>query len=190
MIITSLAAAAVVGVLTAGNVPTQPTWATNYGSALTLAAEQHKPVAVFITNGGMNHLTKGELGTDASKTLSTHYIAVQIDATTEGGKKMADAFGISEGVVISDRTGELMALRHEGSVEPTALTEYLTKYSAQTTVKATEYHSINAPVAQPIAAPVFQPVAAPVYQPVMFPAAGGCASGRCPNAQPTYQYIR
>lgn len=181
MFTTSLTVAAVLGGLAANNLPAQPDWATSYGKALSLAAEQHKPVAVFITNGGLAHLTKGEgLGSDASKTLRTHYIAVQIDATTDAGKQMATAFGVTEGVVISDRSGEKIALRHAGEVASAALTGYLTKYAEQQTISYTENQSANAPA---VAAP------APVYQPsFVYPSGGGCANGRC--GQPSYQYFR
>ena len=139
------------------SIPNQPNWETSYGSALLRAAQNKKPVAVFITNGGLSHLTRGEiLGADVSKTLSNHYNAVQIDATTEAGKKMADAFGIQEGVVISDRTGEVMALRHEGTVAQTELAGYLSRYTEQAVVVNTEYQSTVVPVYQPAPQPVLQ----------------------------------
>lgn len=142
MFTTSLAAAAVVGVIASSSLSTQPEWATNYAAALAQAAELRKPVAVFITNGGLAHLTNGEgIGSDASKTLRTHYVSVQIDANTEDGKKMAEAFRVQEGVIISDQSGGQIALRHEGTVNPTDLTGYLTKYSAPQTITTTEYRT-------------------------------------------------
>ena len=150
MFTTSLAAVAVAGLFASGSLSGQPDWAPSYASALSRAAELRKPVAVFITPGSLAQLTKGTgLGSDASKTLHSHYIAVQIDATTEAGKKMAESFGIKEGVVISDRTGDVMALRHEGAVTQADLNGYLTKFSGQTTVAVTEHYSSVAPVYQP-----------------------------------------
>lgn len=173
MFTTSLAVVAVAGLFAPSSIPSHPDWAPNYGSALIRAAENKKPVAVFITNGNLAHLTKGvTLGADVSKTLSNHYNAVQIDATTEAGKKMADAFGIQEGVVISDRTGELMALRHEGTIAPTDLEGYLTRYSDQTGVAATEYRSSVVPTQPTITyqpqAVTYQPQAVPSYSPTVF----------------------
>jgi hypothetical protein len=204
MFTTSLAAVAVAGLFAPGSIPNHPDWVSSYGTALTRAAEQHKPVAVFITNGNLAHLTKGEtLGLDVSKTLSTHYVAVQIDATTENGKKMADAFGIAEGIVISDRTGAVMALRHEGTIAQNDLAGYLNRYSGQSNVATTEYRTSvlavrpesipssyqyqpqvqqvqyqpqQAPVYQPAPAFSYQPaVAAPSYAPTVFaqPLIGG-----------------
>ncbi len=142
MFTTSLAAAAVVGVIASSSLSTQPEWATSYATALAQAAELRKPVAVFITNGGLAHLTNGEgIGSDASTTLRTHYIAVQIDATTDAGKKMAEAFRVQEGVVISDTSGGQIALRHEGTVGTTDLNGYLTKYATPQTITTTEYRS-------------------------------------------------
>lgn len=140
MFTTSLAVVAVAGLLTPGSVAGQPDWAPDYAAALSRAAELRKPVAVFLTSGDLTRLTQGEkLGSDVGKTLSTHYVAVQIDTTTESGKKMADAFHMKEGVVISDRTGASIALKHEGAVAATELADYLNRFSGQTVVAATEY---------------------------------------------------
>ena len=116
MFTTSLAAAAVAGLMATGSLTGQSDWAPSYSKALAIAAEHRKPVAVFLTQGGLAHLTKGDgLGSAATKALRTEYVAVHIDTTTDAGKKMAEAFGIAEGVVISDRTGGKMAGRVQAS---------------------------------------------------------------------------
>jgi hypothetical protein len=152
MFTTSLAAAAVVGALASTSLSGQPDWAPGYAKALSLSAEHRKPVAVFLTQGGLSKLTKGEgLGTDAAKALRSDYIAVQIDTTTADGKKMADSFGMTEGVVISDRAGSAIALKHQGPVAPTELKGYLTQYATTTQVVSTEvrYAVAVQPVYQP-----------------------------------------
>jgi hypothetical protein len=157
MFTTSLAAATVAGLLASGTLVGQPDWAPNYSKAMAIAAEHRKPVAVFLTQGGLAHLTKGDgLGSAATKALRTDYVAVHIDTTTEAGKKLSDAFGITEGVVISDRNGGKMALRHEGLIAPAELSGYLTKYSSGSAVAVTEYRAAGRPMYTPVPAQVYQ----------------------------------
>lgn len=148
MFTTSLAAAAVAGVLASSSLSGQPNWAPGYAKALALSVEHRKPVAVFLTTGDLTKLTKGGgIGTESVKTLRSDYIAVQIDTTTADGKKMAEAFGMTEGVVISDRTGGSMALKHQGAIDPCELKTYLTQYSGVTQVTTTDYRGA---LAQPV----------------------------------------
>lgn len=191
MFLTSMTAAAVAGMLSA-NIAGQPDWAESYGKALSKSGEQQLPVAVFIAPGGLAKLTDGsDLGADALKTLKTSYISVQVDTTTEEGKKLAGTFGMTEGVVLSDRTGKTMALKHQGKVTPTELNGYLTKYADQKVNLTTEVHVAGGPVAGPGTAPTFNPYGG---QPQFYPTpgyggfgggycptcnGGGCANGRC-----------
>jgi hypothetical protein len=139
MFTTSLAALAATSLM-ASNMAVQPNWLNDYSRALTVSAEQHKPIAVFITNGGANHLLKDEgMGSEASKLLRDSYVALHVDTTTAKGAELAKTFDLKEGLVISDRNGSLQALRHGGSLTPSELQEYLTKYSTTTTVATTDY---------------------------------------------------
>lgn len=145
MFSTSLAALAVTGVLTAGSLTvTQPTWHTSYRVALGQVAEQHKPLAVFIGRGQAGYtrlVTDGGLGADTAKLLKQGYVSLYLDVDTASGKQVAEAFQMTEGVVISDKTGGTMALRHEGTVSQAALTGYLQQYQAGQPVIQTQYVS-------------------------------------------------
>lgn len=145
MFSTSLAALAVAGALTAGSLtPSQPTWQTSYRVALSQVAEQHKPLAVFIGRGEAGYarlVTDGGLGADAGKLLKQGYVSLYLDVETPTGKQVAEAFKMTEGVVISDKTGGTMALRHEGAVSQTALTGYLQQYQTGQPVAQTQYVS-------------------------------------------------
>ena len=127
MFSTSLAALAVAGALTAGSLSvTQPAWQTSYRVALGQVVEQHKPLAVFIGRGQAGYtrlVTEGGLGTDTAKLLKQGYVSLYLDVDTAAGKQTAETFQMTEGVVISDRTGGVMALRHEGTVSQVALYE-------------------------------------------------------------------
>jgi len=180
MFLTSLTAMAVAGTLSA-NIAGQPDWAESYGKALSKSGAQQQPVAVFIAPGGLAKLTDGsDLGAETLKVLKSSYVSVQVDTTTEEGKKLAAAFGVSEGVILSDRTGQTVALKHEGKVKPTELNGYLTKFADQKVNMTTEIHVAGAPVA----APSYQPYQ---VQPQFYPYSGGgycptcssCANGRC-----------
>ena len=59
MFSTSLATAAVAGLLASGSLAHQPAWQSDYRKALAQAAEQQKPVAVFIARGGAGYARLG-----------------------------------------------------------------------------------------------------------------------------------
>lgn len=163
-------------------VSTQPTWVTDYRSALVQAANQHKPVAVFIAQGSDGYaklVAEGTLGTDAVGTLRQNYVALYVDTATADGRETAATFGMSQGLVISNRNGGIQALRHQGTLSQADLTGYLARFSAEPAVATTEHHSTT-----PVSAPVYQ--AAPVYQiaPSYSPfAQPSCPNGRCPYAK-------
>ncbi len=173
MFTTSLTAAVVAGLLASGSVVGLPEWTDSYGKALAQAGEKNKPVAVFLAAGDMKTLTNGQaLGTATLKSLKSDYIAVRIDTTTADGKKVAEAFGISQGVVLSDRSGKQMALKHDGTLTPEQVAEYLTKYASVSTVSTTEHRSTvenQQPLYQPTQYPqaVYQPSAYQQPRPVL-----------------------
>lgn len=139
MFTTSLAAVAVAGLLASGSIETAPAWQTDYRTARSQAAEQKKPVAVFIGAGTVGKLvTDGVISDAAAKTLKTEYVCLYVDTTTPAGKDLAKAFGLDRGLVISDRTGDLQALRHTGPVSAADLNGYVAKFSTTTTVVTTE----------------------------------------------------
>jgi hypothetical protein len=162
MFTTSVTVAMVAGLLSSGSINGLPDWTESYGKAIALAGEKHKPVAVFLSPGELSKLTNGKgLGTDILKSLKSDYIAVRVDTTTDDGKKLAEVFGITQGVVLSDKDGKQMALKHEGQLTSEQLTEYLVKYAGSEPVVTTEYRTTA------VAAPVqYQPVQyqQPVYQ--------------------------
>jgi hypothetical protein len=177
MFSTSLATAAVAGLLASGSLAKEPAWQSDYRKALAQATQQQKPVAVFIARGGAGHarlITEGGLGSDAIRVLRNNYVCLYVDTETTRGQALAGAFQIREGLVISDKTGGVQALRHEGAVSRTDLTNYLTRYVNAGQVTQTEFQGGSQPVAQTVTQPVAQPVQPapvaiqPTYQPPVY----------------------
>jgi hypothetical protein len=144
MLTTSLSSVLFAAMAAAGLTPSTAgtTWQTDYSTAARIAAESKKPMAVFIGQGKTGHtsLVTDGLGEAETKALSTSYVCLYIDAGTESGKKLATTFELTEGIVISDRSGNLQAVRHEGPVTKSELNEYLKRYSEPTRiVTTTEY---------------------------------------------------
>ncbi len=181
---TSLAAFALSGLLAGANAG-QPAWTTDYRQALGAASEFRKPIAVFITKGSQSQLTNGnELG-EAAKLLKDGYVALHIDTTTEKGRALAKSFDLAEGLIISDKTGGLQALRHAGTISPSELSGYLTKYAGTEAVTTTDYRATGmmaAPtVGQPLTIqPQYAPASYPMYRNYAVPTYG---APRCPNCR-------
>ncbi len=174
MFSTSLATAAVAGLLASGslaNWANQPAWQTDYRAALAQAAELKKPVAVFIARGGAGYdklIADGGLGADAARALRRGYVCLYVDTGTARGQELAAAFQMSEGLVISDKTGGVQVLRHQGTVSRSDLASYLTRFADVGAVAQTEFHGAAQPVAAaaPVAyQPLYQPQ--PAFNPVM-----------------------
>jgi hypothetical protein len=167
MFSTTLAAAAVSGLLASGSLATQPKWQPNYQQALAQATEQQKPVAVFIARGeaGVTRLVNNEgVGTEAARLLRRNYVCLYVNTATESGKELAGSFNMTQGVVISDKTGAIQALRHEGTLSQADLTKYLTAQAqaGQAVVQTATYGApAQAAVQQP---PVVYPPQ--TYQPM------------------------
>ena len=168
----ALAIFSLAGILAGANVPTAPSWESNYANARKLAETQKKPIAVFVAAGetGWQSLTReGGLSDDARKTLADHYLCVFANTDTSAGKKVAAAFGVTDtGLIISDRTGQTQAFKHTGQLTQAELASRLVKYADPAHVVTTTE----------TAAP---PAAARVYTPVNY--APAFPGGGCPNCR-------
>lgn len=165
MFSTSLVAAMITSLAASGSVAGLPAWQTDYRTALTQSAEQHKPIAVFIARGGSE---KFVIDSETAKLLKQSYVCVSLDTTTETGKTMASKFGLTEGLVISDKTGSLQALRHEGAVNTTTLSTYVQQYASTPVVTTTVTNS-----SAPVTAPAVNPYHGYIFR------TGGCPNGNC-----------
>jgi hypothetical protein len=127
-----------------------PEWQVDYGQALSLAQEQNRPVAVFLAPGkdGWQKLARdGKVSEQALAELASGYVCLRLDTDTEYGKKWAKAFEMSSGLglVLSDRSGNTQAYRHEGSLDAAALTSALETHSGKVVVTRPSYYPAEAP---------------------------------------------
>jgi hypothetical protein len=146
-----------------------PSWMRDYGTAYAKAQKEGKPLAVIFGSGkdGWNQLsTEGSLGREADRLLGSHFVALYLDTSQKSGRKWADAFGVPDGpgLIISDGSGESMALRYSGQLQPADLHRALRKYSSPDRVARTTDTNPNEevqyyPPAQPVqaVAPAFVP---------------------------------
>lgn len=177
MLSTSLAAVLLSGVSAVSAVG-QPAWQNDYATAVMKAAELKRPIAVFIAHGGAGYsrvIAEGGLTADDARRLRQNYVCLYVDTDTAPGRKLADAFEMTEGLVISGKAGEKQALRHEGKMPQADLSKYLTRYAEQAGVVTTTETPGVAVASAPAAAPVYtQP--APVYYPQVARPAASCST--------------
>jgi hypothetical protein len=144
----------------AANLPVTPTWESDYRLARQIGEKAQKPLAVFIGSGAAKwqQLTReGLYDAEIARLLTEQYVRVYVDVETPEGRKLAEAFGLvnSRGLIISDRTGDVQAFRHDGDLAAKDLARYLTRYCSSDHVVVTTETTI------PPAAPVYQSA---VYQ--------------------------
>lgn len=158
--VTTTFAAVVLSAALANEATVAPAWESNYTRATETAIAQRKPLAVFIGRGeaGFAKVVGGDMPTEASRLLASNYVAVYLNTDTAEGKRLATAFGVNEGLVLSCRGCQVQALKYGGAVPAVELAGYLTKYSAPAVAVTTTEHAGTA--------------VAPA-------AAASCATGRC-----------
>lgn len=130
-------------------------WEQDYHKARTLGAKEQKPLAVFVGSGtgGWKGVVPAGLDANLRQALTDRYVPVYVDQTTARGQALAAAFELTgkSGLVISDRTGELQAFRHEGELSGQDLARHLGRYcDAGFVIHTTESNAPPPPPAAPI----------------------------------------
>jgi hypothetical protein len=145
---------------------------------LQQAKESRKPIAVVLGRGeaGWGKLSKdGPLGSEAEQILAKCYVCLYVDTSRAPGKRLANAFEISQGsgIVISDSQGKLQAFHHEGNLSRADLVRYLRKYAdPKRVVVATDTNPSTRVSYYPSnSRPRY---VQPTYAPVFFGGGGGC----------------
>ena len=146
MFLPSIILASFAGTVTAASpAPAAVAWHTDYAQVRKLAAEQHKPVAVFISqgaNGSTRLITEGTMSADTAKLLQDRFVCLYIDTSTEQGKQLAQAFEMMEGLVLSDRGGVRQAVRHQGRITTATLNSHLNQLTMPVgTIQSTSFYS-------------------------------------------------
>jgi hypothetical protein len=98
----------------------RPAWQPTYTAARELGRKEHKPLAVVIGSGekGWEKLSPdNHLSPAVQKLLADHYVCTYADTSTEPGRRLANAFALSQGLVLSTPDGEVQAFRHSGRID-------------------------------------------------------------------------
>lgn len=161
-----------------------PAWQSDYAAVLAQSAAANKPVAVLIGQGDAGK----QLPAAAAQAFQSNFICLYADISTPAGRNVAATFRLSEGLVISDRSGKIQALRHNGTVPAADLTKYAERFAAPVSVNQTEHVGVvtadaaPAPVAPVMTAPPVMYAPAPAFQyapAYRFTTGCGCPNGRC-----------
>lgn len=113
-------------------------WSQDYAQARQQSAAESKPMAVILGNG---QLPEDGLTKEVSDLLSTYYVCVYVDTTSPKGKELATAFGMTTGIVLSDRTGAFETYRQQGALT-NDLMPRLKIYSTGT-IRTTNYRAAS-----------------------------------------------
>jgi hypothetical protein len=129
-------------------------WEQDYRQARTVGSRLQKPLAVFVGKGadGWKQLVReGTLDAAVRKTLAERFVPVYINQDLEAGQQMAEAFGLSGklGLIISDRSGDVMAFRHEGNLDGKDLARHLKRLADPDHVVVTTETNEQPVVVQP-----------------------------------------
>ncbi|MCI0376107.1 MAG: hypothetical protein L0215_00730 [Gemmataceae bacterium] len=107
-------------------------WQKDYYAAQLQGTQEKKPLAVFVSSGGHRKLVQDGRWPKALKdTLASKYICVCLDNEKTGDRELIRALAIStgQGLVISDRTGNLQAFHHDGAITPADLARHLQTFA-------------------------------------------------------------
>src|SRR5262249_29999699 len=145
----SLALLALSGLLPLNTGGEKPTWLADYAVARQLGRAMQKPLVVVVGSGqeGWEKVSQeGKLGKDVNQALAGNYVCVYVDTADPHGQRLAAAFALNNGpgLVISDRTGEVQAFSHQGTLTQETLTDRLRRYAdPQRVVRQTESNVIQ-----------------------------------------------
>jgi hypothetical protein len=123
------------GSLVAGSVSQDGVvWQKDYAQARKAAQTEKKPLAVIFGSGPMGFdkvCRDGQISPALRKALADNYVCLYADVSTPAGKKMAETFGINQscGIVLSDRTGDLMAFYHDGDLTDADLARWVNRFA-------------------------------------------------------------
>ncbi|VTS00204.1 thioredoxin domain-containing protein [Tuwongella immobilis] len=109
-------------------------WQSDFATAQAMAREQHKPLAVFFTpTVGVEQVKLGAaFSANVYETLASDYVCLVVNVDTPAGKALLPMFRMPStgGIVVSERSGDFQAFRHEGDLIVSAFEARLVKYAA------------------------------------------------------------
>jgi hypothetical protein len=153
-----------------------PVWWRDYYVARDRGATEQKPLAVFVGKGlgGYQQLTReGVLDATIKKVLADHYVCVYLDAGFRSQEGLIKALAVTKGngLVLSDKTGNLQAFHYDGQIAASELARQL-EYFAQPTVEVRATVSNTTPRVSYYPTGSFTP-RQPAYAPAVYAAFSG-----------------
>src|SRR3954449_651734 len=102
----------------------------SYPEAQEQGQKAGKPLAVFAgvgPGGPEQFIEEGALTPEVRKILADQYVCVYLDANRPADEALIRQFGIkrNKGLVLSDRSGEVQAFSHDGTLSASDLTRQL-----------------------------------------------------------------
>jgi hypothetical protein len=82
--------------------------------------------------GGYHQITqKGELSDSVKKVLAEHYVCVYLDTASRTQEGLIKALAVTKGngLVLSDRTGNIQAFHHDGQIAEADLAKQLQRFA-------------------------------------------------------------
>ena len=110
-----------------------PAWHHDYRQARELGERERKPLVVVIGSGKTPwaNLSKvAEQDESINQTLLSSYVCLFVDTDTTEGQRLAKFFEMSQGLVISDKSGEVQTYRQAGELSATQVSKALTNHSS------------------------------------------------------------
>jgi hypothetical protein len=109
-------------------------WWRDYYVAKERGGTEQKPLAVFIGSGlgGYHQLTKeGQLNDAVKKILADSYVCVYLDTGSQGQLGLIESLAVTRGngLVLSDRTGNVQAYHHDGQIAEADLARHLQHFA-------------------------------------------------------------
>lgn len=147
-------------------------WKRSYQEGRQQGQKASKPLAVFVGSGSVpgKVIPEGSRSSAIRKILADHYICVYLDADRADQQRLIGELGISskQGLVLSDRTGNLQAYFHDGALSEGELAHQLSTFADPAVVVRTTLTG-SAPSVTPtnsIQRISYYPQNAQPYQPV------------------------
>lgn len=109
------------------------TW-RSYSEGQVVGLKAGKPLAVFVGAGRAGHEQINQDGSyngEIRKILADRYVCVYLDANRPEDQPTIRQFGIhyGTGLVLSDRTGQLQAFHHDGTLSGSDLSRQLRRFA-------------------------------------------------------------
>lgn len=126
-------------VVTTGAQAAELSWLTNYGDAMKLARTSARPLLVVISRDDLLPVSSNQLSAgravQPSHDLLDAYVLCRIDANSAYGKRVAEAFRVTEfpHSVIIDKTTKKILYRQAGRASDDTWKATLTKYQSEAT---------------------------------------------------------